>query len=45
MVRALTDPELAARLVEGAREIVATRLTPAHSLAGFQRAVAETLEG
>ena len=44
VVRALTDPELAARLVEGAREIVATRLTPAHSLAGFQRAVAETLD-
>ncbi len=44
VVRALTEPELAARLVEGAREIVATRLTPAHSLAGFQRAVAETLE-
>jgi glycosyltransferase involved in cell wall biosynthesis len=43
-VRALTDPELAERLVEGAREIVATRLTPAHSLAGFQRAVGEALE-
>ena len=43
VVRALTDPELAARLVEGSREIVASRLTPAHSLAGFQRAVAETL--
>jgi GT2 family glycosyltransferase/glycosyltransferase involved in cell wall biosynthesis len=43
VVRALTEPELAARLVDGSREIVASRLTPAHSLAGFQRAVAETL--
>ncbi len=39
IVRALGDPELRARLVEGARAIVANRLTPAHSLAGFRRAV------
>ena len=43
VVRVLADPALGARLVAGAREIVATRLTPAHSLAGFQRAVDETL--
>jgi glycosyltransferase involved in cell wall biosynthesis/GT2 family glycosyltransferase len=43
VVRVLSDPELAARLVEGAREIVAAHLTPAHSLAGFQRAVAAAL--
>ena len=40
----LSDPGLGETLVEGAREIVASRLTPAHSLAGFQRAVALTLE-
>ncbi len=39
VVRALDDPELAAKLVAGAREIVANRLTPAHSLASFRRAV------
>ena len=44
VVSALTDQELAARLVEGAREIVAAQLTPAHSLAGFQRAVTHSLE-
>jgi len=43
VVRAITDPELAARLAEGAREIVAAQLTPAYSLAGFQRAVAHSL--
>jgi glycosyltransferase involved in cell wall biosynthesis len=40
VVRVLSEPELAQRLVDGAREIVAAHLTPAHSLAGFQRAVA-----
>jgi GT2 family glycosyltransferase/glycosyltransferase involved in cell wall biosynthesis len=39
VVRLLSDPELSARLVDGARAIVANRLTPAHSLAGFRRAV------
>jgi glycosyltransferase involved in cell wall biosynthesis len=43
VVRVLSDPALASTLVEGAREIVAAHLTPAHSLAGFQRAVAATL--
>ena len=43
VVRVLSEPELASTLVEGAREIVAAQLTPAHSLAGFQRAVASTL--
>ncbi|HEY8000778.1 MAG TPA: glycosyltransferase [Solirubrobacterales bacterium] len=43
VVRALSDPVLAATLVDGAREIAAAHLTPAHSLAGFQRAVASTL--
>lgn len=43
VVRALLDDELAATLVVGAREIIAARLTPAHSLAGFQRAVADSL--
>jgi glycosyltransferase involved in cell wall biosynthesis/GT2 family glycosyltransferase len=45
VVRALADPELAATLVAGAREIVAAHLTPAHSLAGFQRAVGQALAG
>ena len=44
VIRVLSDPGLGETLVEGAREIVASRLTPAHSLAGFQRAVALTLE-
>jgi glycosyltransferase involved in cell wall biosynthesis len=39
VVRLFSDAELSARLVEGARAIVANRLTPAHSLAGFRRAV------
>lgn len=43
VVRVLSDHELAATLVEGAREIVAAHLTPAHSLDGFQHAVASTL--
>ena len=42
-VRLLNDPELAARLVAGAREVVADRLTPEQSLSGFRRAVAATL--
>ena len=42
-IRLLNDPELAARLVAGAREVVADRLTPEQSLSGFQRAVAATL--
>ena len=45
VVRALSEPELAQRLVDGAREVVETRLTPAHSLAAFKRAVTETLAG
>ena len=45
VVRALSEPELAQRLVDGAREVVDTRLTPAHSLAAFKRAVTETLAG
>ncbi len=43
VIRILADPELAATLVAGAREIVAARLTPEHSLAGFRRAVELTL--
>ena len=43
VIRLLSDPELAGTLVEGAREIIAARLTPEHSLAGFQRSVAWTL--
>jgi glycosyltransferase involved in cell wall biosynthesis len=43
VVRVLEDPALARTLVDGATEIIAAHLTPAHSLAGFQRAVAETL--
>lgn len=39
IVRALDDPQLRDRLVAGAREIVANRLTPAHSLAAFRRSV------
>ena len=31
--------------MDGAREVVDTRLTPAHSLAAFKRAVTETLAG
>ena len=44
VVRVLSEPELAATLVAGAREIVEARLTPAHSLAGFKRAVELSLE-
>ncbi len=43
IVRLLSDPELAAAVVAGAREIIDARLTPEHSLAGFQRSVAWTL--
>jgi glycosyltransferase involved in cell wall biosynthesis/GT2 family glycosyltransferase len=43
VVRLLSDPELAETIVAGAREIIASRLTPEHSLAGFQRSVAWTL--
>jgi GT2 family glycosyltransferase/glycosyltransferase involved in cell wall biosynthesis len=39
IVRVLTEPELAERIVRGAEAIVENRLTPAHSLAGFRRAV------
>jgi GT2 family glycosyltransferase/glycosyltransferase involved in cell wall biosynthesis len=39
ILRILDEPELGPRLVEGARKIVANRLTPAHSLAAFRRAV------
>jgi glycosyltransferase involved in cell wall biosynthesis len=42
-IRLLNDPELGARLVASARVVVADRLTPEQSLAGFQRAVAATL--
>jgi GT2 family glycosyltransferase/glycosyltransferase involved in cell wall biosynthesis len=43
IVRLLDSPQLAERLVAGAREIVDRRLRPEHSMAGFQRAVATTL--
>ncbi len=43
VVRVLSDRQLAQTLVDGAREIVAAHLTPAHSLAGFKRAVDLTL--
>ncbi|MDX6581461.1 MAG: hypothetical protein QOI10_645 [Solirubrobacterales bacterium] len=43
VIRLLSDRELAATLVAGAREIIDSQLTPAHSLAGFQRSVAWTL--
>ncbi len=43
VLRLLADPELAETVVAGAREIIDSRLTPAHSLAGFQRSVAWTL--
>ncbi len=39
VVRVLSDSDLAGRLVAGAGAIVDNRLTPAHSLAGFRRAV------
>ena len=42
-IRLLNDPKLAARLVAGARAVVADRLTPEQSLSGFRRAVAATL--
>jgi glycosyltransferase involved in cell wall biosynthesis len=44
VIRVLTDPELARTLVAGATEIIDAWLTPAHSLDGFRRAVALTLE-
>ena len=37
VIRLLSDPELADQVVAGAREIIASRLTPEHRLAGFQR--------
>ena len=40
VVRVLGDPKLAETLVGGARRVIDDRLTPAHSLTGFQRAVA-----
>jgi GT2 family glycosyltransferase/glycosyltransferase involved in cell wall biosynthesis len=43
VIRLLSDADLAETIVAGAREIIASRLTPAHSLAGFQRSVAWTL--
>ncbi|MQA75262.1 MAG: glycosyltransferase [Solirubrobacterales bacterium] len=43
VVRLLDSPRLAERLATGAREVVDRELRPEHSLAGFQRAVAETL--
>ena len=43
VIRLLSDPELAEAVVAGAREIIDSRLTPEHSLAGFQRSVAWTL--
>ncbi len=43
VVRVLSDPDLADRLVTGAEAIVENRLTPAHSLAGFRRAVEAAL--
>jgi glycosyltransferase involved in cell wall biosynthesis/GT2 family glycosyltransferase len=43
VIRLLADPGLAESIVDGAREIIASRLTPEHSLAGFQRSVAWTL--
>ncbi|HLM30273.1 MAG TPA: glycosyltransferase [Solirubrobacterales bacterium] len=43
VVRVLGDPGLGAELVAGARAVVADRLTPAHSLEGFQRSVTDTL--
>jgi GT2 family glycosyltransferase/glycosyltransferase involved in cell wall biosynthesis len=39
VARVLDDRELGERLVEGARQVVANRLTPKHSLAGFRRSV------
>jgi glycosyltransferase involved in cell wall biosynthesis len=39
VARVLDDPELGERLVEGARQVVANRLTPKHSVAGFRRSV------
>jgi GT2 family glycosyltransferase/glycosyltransferase involved in cell wall biosynthesis len=39
IVRVLSEPDLPKRLVSGATAIVENRLTPAHSLAGFRRAV------
>jgi GT2 family glycosyltransferase/glycosyltransferase involved in cell wall biosynthesis len=43
VVRLLSDRSLADALAAGARRIVTERLTPAQSLAAFQRAVAATL--
>jgi glycosyltransferase involved in cell wall biosynthesis/GT2 family glycosyltransferase len=43
VVRVLGDPELGAELVRGARAVIADRLTPAHSLEGFQHSVVATL--
>ncbi len=43
--RLLGDRALGRSLVAGAREIVAERLTPEHSLAGFRHAVAIALAG
>ena len=40
VVRVLRDRRLAETLVAGAKQVVGDRLTPAHSLAGFQRSVA-----
>jgi glycosyltransferase involved in cell wall biosynthesis len=39
VARVLDDRELGERHVEGARQVVANRLTPKHSLAGFRRSV------
>lgn len=43
VIRLLNDEQLAARLVAGAREVVAERLTPEQSLAGFRRVVERTV--
>jgi glycosyltransferase involved in cell wall biosynthesis len=43
VITLLNDEQLAARLVAGAREVVAERLTPERSLAGFRSVLERTL--
>ena len=43
VIRLLADPELAERVVAGAKAVLEERLLPEHSLAAFQRSVAATL--
>jgi glycosyltransferase involved in cell wall biosynthesis len=43
VIRLLNDEQLAARLVAGARDVVAERLTPEQSLAGFRRVLERTV--